>query len=373
MPYSIIGKKIFSSQAEIESGNKKPALCFVGFDGFTDEIISVVNQSINNEYKTFIPTIKEFGQKILDASDKSCNFELVTKQTKIGGNAPIFTNALLEGGHDISFAGAIGILKEIEPLFQDMANRCKHVFPLTKSAKSDALEFQDGKIIFGKLKYLNEITYENLKKQIPLNSLIEILESTDLLVSANWTMLPFMTEIWKGILFDVAPKFPKRTTPRYLFIDLADPAKRTNEDLLEALETLKELNNYYNVILGLNISEAERICKIFKIDFLINSSEEMQQSLKFLFKALKITRILVHQAKFAILIDEEDYFYNTSFYTKKPEVTTGAGDNFNAGYCNALLHGLGKEETLILALATAGFYVRHGQSPTMEQLSHFLT
>jgi bifunctional ADP-heptose synthase (sugar kinase/adenylyltransferase) len=352
---------------DIQAGKKKTPLCFVGFDGFTDEIISVVNQTIDKESKTFIPTIAEFGKKILDASNKSCNFELCTTHKKMGGNAPIFTNAMLEGGHHIIFSGAIGTKNNIEPLFQKMAERCREVYPLCSSAKSDALEFSDGKIIFGKLEALNNLTYENLKKHLPLETLIEIFNSADLVVSANWTMLGYMTDIWKGILLDISPKIAIKQ--RYFFIDLADPAKRTDDDLREALNILKELNNYYCVILGLNIAEAERLCKLFNIEF---TKPQLKNYLHLLFKALKITRILVHQAKFACLIDDQCSLYKSSFHTDKPLITTGAGDNFNAGYCNALLHGLDQEEALIIALGTAGFYVQKGKSPNMHELAQFL-
>ena len=363
-----LSKKLLKTWLDIQDKKIKTPKCFVGFDGFTDTIIAVVDQRINKENLKMISSIADFGTRILSASEKSCNFELVTKQTKIGGNAPIFTNALLEGGHQIIFAGAIGAQNEIEPLFLPISSRCKEVYPLAKSAKTDALEFQDGKIILGKLDSLKDISYENLLKQIDLSNLIQIFEETDLFVSANWTMLPCMTEIWRHLSLDIAPKLKVRATPRLMFVDLADPAKRTDKDLLEALNNLSILNKTFDVILGLNVSEAERLAKILQVNY----STITPDFTLALFQKLKIKRLLIHNRSFAVSQDEDDYFYFDSFYTPTPLLTTGAGDNFNAGYCNALLYKLSKEEALILGLGTAGYYVRNGRSPTIPDLASFL-
>ncbi len=369
MNLTALAKKISLKQQQIKVKTLKTPSIFVGFDGFTDEIIYVVDKVLSEDSKTYIQSIKDFGSKILKSSKKSCSLELVQAKIKIGGNAPIFTNSLLEAGFSITFAGLIGFPGKIEPLFKEMAKRCVKTLQLGPSGKTDALEFQDGKIILGKHESLKEVSYTNLLKQIDESSLIKLLDKTDLLVTVNWSMLLGMTEIWRHLLTDIVPKFSKKGLPRYLFVDLADPAKRSDNDLLEALKILAGLNETYEVILGLNISETEVLCKLFKVKFF---KDDLQKTLNILFERLKVTRLLVHSASFAVLKDRENYQFSKSFYTEKPLLTTGAGDNFNAGYCNALLMGFNLEEALMTALATSGYYVRMGLSPTMDQLCKFL-
>lgn len=347
----------------------QPKNCFIGFDGFTDEIISVVDKILDADNQTYFETIESFGKKLTDASNKSCNFELAVKKTKLGGNAPIFTNALLEGGHKIVFAGAIGE-GQVEPLFEQMANRCSQTFPLASSAKTEALEFKDGKIILGKMDSFKKITFDHLISKIGEKNLFEILDRSHLFASVNWTMLTHLTKIWKNIL-KIAPKFSKKDFSRILFVDLADPSKRTEKDLKEALKTLAELSTYYNVILGLNIAEAEIISKLFGMEYQTEPIETIKDSTLKLFNQLKIFRLLVHHSTFAISQDIDDQIHMPSLHVKEPVLTTGAGDNFNAGYCNALLHELEKKDCLMAAIATAGFYVRFGHSPSMQELEAF--
>ncbi len=347
----------------------QPKNCFIGFDGFTDEIISVVDKALDANNQTYFQTIESFGKKLTDASNKSCNFELVVKQTKLGGNAPIFTNALLEGGHTIVFAGAIGD-PQVEPIFEQMANRCSQVFPLASSAKTEALEFKDGKIILGKMNSLKKITFAHLLSEIGQKNLFEILDNSHLFVSANWTMLPHLTDIWKNIL-QQAPNFSKKNFSRILFVDFADPSKRTHKDLKEALVTLAELNKFYNVIIGLNIAEAEIVSNLFGMEYQTQSIQTIKDSTKKLFNQLRVFRLLVHHATFAISQDSDDQIHLKTLHVKDPVLTTGAGDNFNAGYCNALLYELEKKDILMAAIATAGFYVRFGHSPSMQELEAF--
>ena len=57
---------------------------------------------------------------------------------------------------------------------------------------------------------LNDVTYENLIKSIGLDKLKEILGNTDLFATVNWSMLPYMTDLWRKLLKDVLPSLPKR-------------------------------------------------------------------------------------------------------------------------------------------------------------------
>lgn len=318
--------------------------CFIGFDGFTDEIIEAVDKREGINHYTRIETIEQFSERIRTAAGKSGNIEWVVKQKKIGGNAPILALALLEGGHQITFAGMVGS-NAIEPLFEPLTSRCEKVYPLAPSSHSDAIEFRDGKIIFGKLDTINQVTCKLIKEKIGLDTLRKTLNETDLLVCANWTMLYMMTDFWKMLKEDIVPYFDTRE--RWLFVDLADPKKRTDEHIREGMEALANLQPPYKVILGLNESEYQRLKK-FPLNF---------------------ERIVIHNPKNARSLSGCAV---EAPYMEKPLLTTGAGDNFNAGYCNALLNGLSEEECLRFAVATSGYYVRYGKSPTTHELNDFL-
>ncbi len=371
--------KIAASQSLLE-GHKRlsqpgqEALCFVGFDGFTDEIIRVVDQRL--DVHTFEPmyTIADFGKRILAASGKSCNIELVPTETRLGGNAPILAKALLEGGHRIVFAGAIGQEGHVEPIFQPFASACEKVYALGPSGHTDALEFYDGKVLLGKIGVLAEVSYEALIAQIPEDELVNLLDRVDLFVSANWTMLPKMNEMWQNILERIIPRCSSRPEekPRWLFVDLADTAKRSSKDLLQALHILPKFQPIFRVVLGLNHSEAQQVYHALIGPPPSPGPEHVNVMAKGIRNKTGLNQVVVHAKRYTVAATEAGTIKIEGPYCAEPKITTGAGDHFNAGYCNGLLYGLNTESCLLAGVASAGYYVRTAKSPSMADLATFL-
>lgn len=340
---------------------KKPS-CLIGFDGFTDDLVQAVRTRESPE--SFIPmeTISEFGQIITSSSGVSCNIEFVTKERKLGGNAPILANALIEAGHQVNFIGSIGKNNSIEPLFQDMASKCQKVISIAPSAHTDALEFNDGKVILGKHESIINICFNTLLEHVSKTELIQLFDATDLFASANWTMFPHMNELWKKLKEDILPFVSKKK--RLLFIDLADPRKRTDHDLKEALSLLTHWGPTHDVILGLNAAEAQRVALLCGLNAQATAQEICKQ--------LSIHAVIVHTKEGATVGSQETSIFKQSPFCAKPKITTGAGDNFNAGFCSGLLYKLSLEDSLTIAIATAGFYIRKGKSPSVKELVEYL-
>ncbi|NJO01528.1 MAG: hypothetical protein HC880_07420 [Bacteroidia bacterium] len=56
----------------------------------------------------------------------------------------------------------------------------------------------------------------------------------------------------------------------------------------------------------------------------------------------------------------------------KPRISTGGGDNLNAGFCFGQLLGFSLPESLLLGMATSGAYVASGESPDIPALVAYL-
>ncbi len=360
-----------SSRLDVAEAITKPCngKVFIGWDGNTDEILDVVEtRGGADEYKA-METMDILGMRIVKAAGKSCNIELIPKQTKVGGNGPILAKALLEGGHEITLVGTLGD-PEIEPLFDTFVKRCKRVVSFGPSAYTQALEFADGKIMLGKLEVFKQITWDHLLQKIPLDELVAIFEELDLFVSANWTMLLGINGVWNGILTQVMPKLSKKT--RWMFVDLADPAKRTDEDILASLDLLRGLAQGFKVVLGLNHSEEGRVAKVLGVFEPGEARENVAHMAQKIREKLDLAHVVCHSTHYAIAADTGGTYPCDGPYVGKPKLATGAGDNFNSGYCNGLLRGLSTRECVVLGVATSGFYVREAHSPSMIELAEFL-
>jgi sugar/nucleoside kinase (ribokinase family) len=188
-------------------------------------------------------------------------------------------------------------------------------------------------------------------------------------------MITHMTEIWQKLLINIVSKLPKRSKRPIFFVDLADPEKRQTDEITDALSLLKQFKDHFFVVLGLNKKEAYDIAMLLE---LINTGDTPDQEITLkevnlkLAKYLDIDAVVIHPVDCSACVVNENYYEESGPYVKKPKLTTGAGDNFNAGFVLGLMLGLAHDEALITGMATSGFYVRNAKSPTYEELLKFI-
>lgn len=244
------------------------------------------------------------------------------------------------------------------------------VLNISNPGLTDAVEFLDGKLMIGKRECLKDINWIRIKEKIGLESLTSIFDEANLVGLENWTMIPYMSEIWDGLINEVLPNLKSKTN-KYIFFDLADPENRLKEDIIEALSTIKKFSSKFKVILGLNEKEAYEIGTVLNI-----CKHNQKLSLDILIKSIAekigIYCLVVHPVKEAYALCNNTLYHTLGPYEPNPKLTTGAGDNFNAGFCFGQVLGLSAQLSLVLGTATSGYYVRNAQSPNVENLVSFL-
>ena len=344
------------------------AKVLVGLDGFVDTIIHVVAQRESATQYTRMGAMCEFGKRIQAAAGLSANFEFVKQMVKLGGNGPIMANALGSYGTPVTYVGNLGS-PAIHPVFADFASHAR-VISIAEPGYTDAIEFEDGKLMCGKHESLREVNWANLLKHVPEEDLIALFEESSLIALVNWTMLPAMSAIWQKIQSRVAAKLTG--APRWLFIDLADPAKRTPEDIAGALNLISKFQKHFRVILGLNLQESRQIGNVLGLAAPDDSPDQVTAHAAAILQKLQIDTVVVHPTAFAAAADATGATHVAGPFTAKPKITTGAGDHFNAGFCIGRLLGCDLAGSLQVGVATSGYYVRQAKSPRLEDLKRFL-
>ena len=344
------------------------AKALVGLDGFIDTIIHVVSQRESATKYTRMATISDFSKRVGAAAGLSANFEFVTQMVKLGGNGPIMANALGSYGAPITYVGNLGA-PNIHPIFADFAQRAR-VISIAEPGYTDAIEFEDGKLMCGKHDSLRTVNWASILKRIPEEQLIALFEESSLIALVNWTMLPAMGAIWSKIQSRVAPQLTGEK--RWFFIDLADPAKRTRDDIADALKSISKFQKHFRVILGLNLQESRQIGEVLNLCPPGDTPEQVTAHAAHILEKLKIDTVVIHPTAFAAAADSTGATYVAGPFTAKPKITTGAGDHFNAGFCIGRLLGLDLASSLQIGVATSGYYVRQAKSPRLEDLKKFL-
>ena len=339
-----------------------------GFDAMVDTIARAVRVRRSAESFEAMGTIGELAARIGGGAGKSVNVEIAVERVKVGGNGAIMAEALARLGARVSFLGNVGAHDGADapphPVLAPFAERCARVVSLGEPGLSDALEFDDGKVILGKTAALARITWERVEERCGGERGVRaLLDGAALLAPMSWTMVQRMDELWDGLRRALEGVEAARR-PRVM-IDLADPAKRSVEDLRGALGRVRALDGVAPVTLGLNLSESAQVARALGVE----EPRTLLEAARTVREAMGIGCVATHsQREAACATREGDEASIEGWHTARPRVSTGAGDHFNAGYALAWGLGLGAAERLACACAVSGWYVRRGDGPSVDDL-----
>jgi sugar/nucleoside kinase (ribokinase family) len=344
----------------------------VGLDGFIDEIIHVVDRRYDFETYSRLSTMSDYAKRIAHAAGKSTNIEWIVKNVKLGGNGPIMAAALGELGSHVLYVGAVG-WPRVDPVFESL-ERYGEVVSVAAPGHTDAVEFDDGKIMHGKIETMKDVRWTRLVECMGGEPDVrQRLIDLDLIALTNWTMVPFSNEIYENLFFHADSEAV--ANPPMFFFDFADPEKRTREDLAGICELLsRSATGGLHIALGLNHKEALQVASVLGLTFVPEESPEAITTLAAnIQRKTGITEVVIHPRQRAAVAARDGAWCVEGPFTPHPRLSTGAGDHFNAGYCHARLNGLSPECALAIGKATSGFYVRHGHSPSAADIETFLT
>lgn len=335
-----------------------------GVDGFVDSICKAVRKRDYSE-TSYYNTIHEFADRLTLASGKSCQVELEVQLVKMGGNGPILSNALAKLGIDSFCIGSMGF-PEFHPLFNTLNRRCTPI-SLLSPGKSDAIEFNDGKLIFSDLSTFSQYDWAYIKRTAGLEKLRATILESDLIALVDWANVTHAEDIWEGILEDIIKPSGRRDF--LFFFDLCDPSKKSAQHIDDILDIISSFSFYGKVTLGMNENETMTIWSSLTG---VDQKDPVNVGGRFIHYAVDVDCLLIHPIDRTIAFHKNEFLELPGRLVTNPKIQTGGGDNLNAGFIVGLLAGLGIDECMVLGMAASGYYVQEGQSGTLSQLREYI-
>jgi len=357
------------------AGQRQHHPVMIGFDGFVDSIIAVVDKRHDAHRFDPVETIEQFGKKVVAAAGQSSNYELVVALEKLGGNGPIMANAMAAFGLPVTYIGCLGY-PALHPVFEPLARRAR-CLSIAGPGLTDALEFRDGKLMLGKHHTLKDVRWDRICEVIGAEEFGRIVGASRLIGIVNWTMLPHMNTILERLIDQVLPAQPAPAAGRHLlFIDLADPEKRTPDDLREVLQLCSALQRHADLVLGLNLKEAAQVAGVLGLETRKDLEAATESLARAVREQLQVHAVIIHPRGGAAACGHDGGAVCSARFAgpfvARPRLSTGAGDVFNAGFCLGRLAGLPLDQSLAVGTAASGYYVRHAVSPALDELATFL-
>ena len=363
--------RLAAAEALRGAADRSPRV-LVGFDGFLDSITSAVDTRRSMSPDDYEPmrTIGALASRIGAAGGgRSTNIELRERELRAGGNGPLLAGALSGQGVRVTLIGALGAdgAEPIHPAYEALVERCEEAISVGASARTDALEFDDGKVMFNWSANLDRIDWSYLVDRLGLERIRGLCARCDVLATINWTNLGGLPSIWRGLRDEVLSSLDRRPS---IFVDLSDPAKRTDDAVRSMLEDLASLDGVAPLTLGLNFVEANRLSALRLGECLPRdrSMGEMEHAAARLRDALGLSCVLIHTRGAVAGADASEATSVRTRVVERPVLSTGAGDHFNGGYLGARGRGLGLGMSLACGCDTASAYVGTGRTPDLETL-----
>jgi hypothetical protein len=339
---------------------------FLGFDACIDNIVRIVSEKKENNETEYFSASRQFGEFLINLDNKSCGVELQTKLTKTGGNMVITANALGNLGVRVDCVGTFG-LPDILPVFRSISENCI-LHTVGETITATALEFNNSKVIMFDPGPYNKLNWKGIKDLIGMDTMKQLLAGKQLISFLNWSEIENSSVIWEGILDEILPSITPTEAHPFFFTDFSDCSRRSKEEIRDAVCLLARFRKFFKVHLSLNQNEAALIAKAMDLPDYVTDKEFV----KALFKVCNSDVLVIHRVYDALAYDGVSYEKCDTFFCKHPEILTGGGDNFNAGFCYALFHELSLFQSLLVANAVSGSYVKTGISPDINNLVEFL-
>jgi hypothetical protein len=335
-----------------------------GFDGVIDRIRTAVATRFDPDEYERMDTLEEFGTRIVDAAslDTSCSIEWFCERKRAGGHTAHLGRAMERLGHRPTIIGTYGTPPR--ETFTREYEQTK-LISLGSVPVTDAVEFDDGKVLLSDTRRLAKLDWNHICSAVELNSLAASIDRTELLGLGYWATIPQMPSIWEGLRRDLWPRL--RDPPDRVLVDPADLRRLSSETLIQGVEPLSALDDTVPVTVSANRAEALRLANELDAD-----GESLADVAAALRDRLGVSEIVVHTVSESVLATADDRHQVAIPHVSEPEITTSAGDHFNAGLAIAELADVDGGARLVAGSAVAGWFVRNGHPPTYDELLGFV-
>jgi len=335
-----------------------------GFDGYVDRVRTMVESRTGPNDYVEMDSLETLEQRINEsvALNNSCSLEWTRHAKRAGGHTSHLGRAFTEFGFDSTVVGTYG--SPPKPIFERELGECSLV-SVGSPSYSDAIEFNNGKFMLNEIGSMETLDWDTLCERIDMEWLAERLESAAVLSIGYWSTMPFLPSIWDGLSREVWPSLSN--PPRTVFIDPADVRRMSTDRLRDGLESLRRLTDVARVTVSANRRETGVLASLTG-----ERGDDFESTARRARDTLGISRYFAHTVDRALVVTEDSTTRAQTPIVAEPELTTSAGDHFNAGAILGDVLGMSDAASLVLGNVVANWFVRNGSPPNFEELRTFL-
>lgn len=358
-----------------------------GFDGFLDTVRVLVDERQDADSFDRVERLADMADHVADsaARNSSVTFEWVTRGRRTGGHVAHLSRALGTLGFDPTMVGRFG-RPPAEPFAREFADR--DLLSVGTPSRTDAVEFDDGKLLLPEMIDVQQFDWATMRERVGLEALAERLEHLDLLGVGYWVDTPRIRTVLEGLRTELFPTLS--SPPDRLLFDPGDLRQIDADRVRAGSRALTRLDETVPVTVSANRSETAVLADVVGAEDGPRSPNEaddgdpvagrsgggdrlgLADDARTARAGLGVTRFVAHGAEGAVAVTDEGLARVRAPRVRDPELTTSAGDHFNAGLAVGLLAGMDEPAALVAACSLAGQFVRTGDPPSPDAFRSFV-
>lgn len=358
-----------------------------GFDGFLDTVRVLVDERQDADSFDRVERLADMADHVADsaARNSSVTFEWITRGRRTGGHVAHLSRALGTLGFDPTMVGRFG-RPPAEPFAREFADR--DLLSVGTPSRTDAVEFDDGKLLLPEMIDVQQFDWATMRERVGLEALAERLEHLDLLGVGYWVDTPRIRTVLEGLRTELFPTLS--SPPDRLLFDPGDLRQIDADRVRAGSRALTRLDETVPVTVSANRSETAVLADVVGAEDGARSPNEgadgdpvagrsggrdrlgLADDARTARAGLGVTRFVAHGAEGAVAVTDEGLARVRAPRVRDPELTTSAGDHFNAGLAVGLLAGMDEPAALVAACSLAGQFVRTGDPPSPDAFRSFV-
>ncbi|MFC4360537.1 PfkB family carbohydrate kinase [Halobium salinum] len=336
-----------------------------GFDGYVDNVREAGTNAGASDSER-IETLSEFGKEIVTSAAAGSSLSISWKRSgqRTGGHVSHLSRAYQNLGFDPTLVGMCG--DPVLDIFEQEFESCT-IHSLGDPGVTDAIEFDDGKFMLMDSGGAATLDWETLRSTVGIDTLIDELGGAKLLGVGYWAMIPELGTILDQLRENV---FPELTDPpQHVLLDPANIREIDREVLESIVAATGRLRNVVEVTVSANRYETKELATVLGD----HTGDDLESDARAVFDALDVDRFVGHSATESVVVSDEDTTSVGIAPVESPELTTSAGDHFNAGLSLGLVEGLPEDAAVVLGNALARVFVEMGETPSYDDVVEAVT
>ncbi|AUV82799.1 hypothetical protein C2R22_15080 [Salinigranum rubrum] len=336
-----------------------------GFDGYVDNVREAGTNAGASDNER-IGTLGEFGEEIVTsaAADSSLSISWECRGQRTGGHVSHLSRVYQTLGFEPTLVGMCG--DPVLDLFEREFGECT-IHSLGDPGITDAIEFDDGKLMLMESGGAATLDWETLQSRVGVDTLVDELDGSKLLGIGYWAMIPELASILDRLRESV---FPQLTDPpEHVLLDPANIREIDREMLDSIVAATRRLADVVDVTVSANRYETKELAT----ELGGHAGDELGADARVAFDSLGVDRFVGHSVTESVVVSDDGTTSVRVAPVESPELTTSAGDHFNAGLSLGLVEGLPEDAAVVLGNALAREFVRTGETPSYDDIVSAVT